>query len=64
MQVSNDLVTWNPADDISIGAGPNGTGPNSVTYTVAENGGAPDTIIVTIPKGAATKKFARVVATQ
>ena len=62
VQVSADLVTWNPADDIAIGA-IDGTGPNGVTYTVAENGGAPDTIMVTIPKGVATKKFARVVAT-
>ena len=62
VQVSADLVTWNPADDIAIGD-IDGTGPNGVTYTVAENGGAPDTIVVTIPKGAASRKFARVVAT-
>ena len=66
VQVSNDLFTWNPADDIAIGnvsnAGP--IGGTGASYTVAENDAAPDTIVVTIPKGAATKKFARVVATQ
>ncbi len=66
VQVSNDLVTWNPADDIAIGnvsnAGP--VGGAGASYTVAENDAAPDTIVVTIPKGAATKMFGRVVATQ
>lgn len=66
VQVSNDLVTWSPADDIAIGnvgnAGP--IGGTGASYTVAENGAAPDTIVVTIPKGAAARKFARVVATQ
>jgi len=62
VQVSSDLVTWNPADDITIGA-IGGSGPNSATYTVANNAGM-DTIVVTIPKAAAAKKFARVVATE
>ena len=61
VQVSADLVNWNPADDITIGA-TNGSGPNGTTYTVDETGTI-DTIVVTIPKGVATKKFARVVAT-
>lgn len=65
VQISTDLSTWNPADEITIGA-TNGSGPNGATYTVAEGPGVDgiDTIVVTIPKAAATKKFARVVATQ
>ena len=31
-------------------------------YTVSENGAAADTIVVTVPKAAVTKKFARVSA--
>jgi hypothetical protein len=66
VQVSDDLVTWDNANDIVIGnignAGP--IGGTGASYTVAENDAAPDTIVVTIPKGAATKKFARVVVTQ
>ena len=63
VQVSSNLVVWNPADDITIGA-TSGTGPNGVTYTVTENGAAADTIVVTIPKAAAPVKFARVVGTR
>jgi hypothetical protein len=65
VQVSNDLVTWNPADDISIGAVGNAgpIGGTGASYTVNDSGSI-DTIVVTIPKGAAAKKFARVVATQ
>jgi hypothetical protein len=63
VQVSSDLVVWNPADDITIGP-ISGTGPNGATYTVTENGAAADTIVVTIPKAAAMKKFARVVGTR
>lgn len=59
VQVSDDLVTWNPANDISIGA-TGGTGPNGATYTVDETGPL-DAIVVTIPKLGAAKKFARVV---
>jgi len=60
VQVSDDLSNWNsPTNDIIIGA-VDGSGPNGATYTVAENGTASDTIVVTIPKGAAPKKFARV----
>lgn len=58
VQVSTDLSTWSPADDIIIGA-TGGSGPNGATYTVDETGTL-DTIVVTIPKGAATKKFVRV----
>ena len=54
VQTSPDLVTW--TDFATIGA-VNGSG-----YTVSENDVAADTIIVTIPKAAATKKFARVTA--
>lgn len=63
VQVSADLVTWNPADDILIGAAtnPGPIGDANASYTVTNNAGL-DTIVVTIPKGAATRKFARVVA--
>jgi autotransporter-associated beta strand protein len=54
VQTSPDLVTW--TDFATIGA-VNGSG-----YTVSENAAAADTIIVTIPKAAASKKFARVTA--
>jgi len=60
VQVSADLVSWNPADDIPIGAA-DGSGPNGATYTV-DDSGTLDNVVVTIPKGAATRKFARVVA--
>lgn len=62
VQVSDDLATWNPADDITIGA-VNGSGPNGASYTVTNSAGM-DTIVVTIPKAAATKKFTRIIATQ
>jgi hypothetical protein len=35
------------------------TGNSSAGVTVAENGAAPDTITVTIPKGTDVRKFAR-----
>jgi autotransporter-associated beta strand protein len=54
VQTSPDLVTW--TDFATIGA-VNGSG-----YTVTENAAAADTIIVTIPKATASKKFARVTA--
>ena len=63
VQVSDDLATWNPANDITIGPGPTGTGPNGASYTV-DDSGTLDAIVVTIPKGLATAKFARVVATR
>jgi autotransporter-associated beta strand protein len=61
VQVTADLAAWNPADDIVIGA-TNGSGPNGASYTVSENGLAPDDITVTIPKGSNAKLFARVIA--
>jgi hypothetical protein len=60
VQVSADLATWNPADEITIGA-TGGTGPNGATYTVDETGDL-DTVVVTIPKNSANTKFARVKA--
>jgi autotransporter-associated beta strand protein len=54
VQTSADLVNW--TNFATIGA-VSGSG-----YTVAENGVAADTIIVTIPKAAAIRKFARVTA--
>jgi hypothetical protein len=65
VQISADLATWNPSDDIIIGpisnAGP--IGGTGASYTVTNISGM-DTIVVTIPKAAAVRKFARVVATQ
>ena len=63
VQVSTDLATWSPADDIIIGAGPTGTGPNGASYTVNDSG-VLDTVTVTIPKAAAARKFVRVMATE
>lgn len=54
VQTSPDLDEW--TDFATIGA-TDGSG-----YTVAENGAAADTIVVTIPRAASTRKFARVVA--
>ena len=51
VQVSADLATWNPADEITIGA-TGGSGPNGATYTVDETGDF-DTVVVTIPKNSA-----------
>lgn len=64
VQVSDDMGTWDPADEITIGSGPTGTGPNEATYTVEENGTGPDLVTVTIPKAMATRKFARVLTTR
>jgi len=61
VQESTDLATWNTADDITIGA-TSGSGSNSATYTVTENGSADDDVVVTIPKSSATKKFVRLKA--
>jgi hypothetical protein len=58
VQVSDDPRTWNPANDIPIN-GTNGSGPNGTSYTVSGNIDGPDTITVTIPKGASARKFAR-----
>lgn len=63
VQVSDDLVIWNPANDIYIVGDVDGTGPNGATDTVNDSGSI-DAIVVTIPKLSAAKKFARVVATR
>jgi autotransporter-associated beta strand protein len=60
-QVSDDPDTWNPANDIIIGAA-DGSGPNGATYTVAENAGDPDSIVVSIPMNGASRKFVRLKA--
>ncbi len=62
VRTSIDLLAWNPADDIVIGAD-DGTGPNGASYTVtADPVTRHDAVVVTIPVGAAGHKFARVVA--
>jgi autotransporter-associated beta strand protein len=67
VQLSADLLTWNPADDIPIAPGNTGNagpiGASNASYTISNSGGM-DTVTVTIPKAAATKKFARVIAIQ
>lgn len=65
VQVSSDLNTWNPADEIVIGAtsNPDPIGPSGASYTVDDTGSL-DTVVFTIPKGAAPVKFARVRAEQ
>jgi hypothetical protein len=60
-QVSADLASW--TDEMTIGA-TSGSGSNGSTYTVAENGSAADTIVATVLKASATKKFMRVVVSQ
>jgi len=62
VQVSSDLGVWDPANDITIGAGPSATGPGGATFTVDEIGTL-DTIVVTIPKAGASRKFVRIKAT-
>ncbi len=62
VQVSENLMNWSAADEIVIGPS-SGSGPNGATYTVDETG-AIDTVVVTIPKGMALKKFARVFTTK
>ena len=61
VQVSADLASW--TDEMTIGA-TSGSGSNGSTYTVAENGAAADTIVATVLKASATKKFMRVVVSQ
>lgn len=61
VQVSTDLSTWNPADDILVGTDTPSSDPEVL---IDEDGANPDIITVTIPKGVDLKKFARVVATQ
>ena len=61
VQVSADLASW--TDEMTIGA-TSGSGSNGSSYTVAENGAAADTIVATVLKASATKKFMRVVVSQ
>jgi autotransporter-associated beta strand protein len=61
VQVSADLASW--TDEMTIGA-TSGSGSNGSSYTVAENGSAADTIVATVLKASATKKFMRVVVSQ
>lgn len=61
VQVSEDLITWNSANDIAIGA-TSGSGPNGSSYIVSE-GADSDAVLVTIPKGNANRKFVRIQAT-
>jgi autotransporter-associated beta strand protein len=65
VELSTDLSFSTPADDITIGpvtdAGP--LAPSNASYTVTNSGGF-DTIVLTLPQGAAPKKFARVKAVQ
>lgn len=65
VELSTDLSFSTPADDITIGpvtdAGP--IAPSNASYTVTNSGGF-DTIVLTLPQGAAPKKFARVKAVQ
>jgi fibronectin-binding autotransporter adhesin len=65
VELSTDLSFSTPADDITIGAitdaGP--IAPSGASYTVSNSGGF-DTITLTVPQGAAPKKFARIKATQ
>jgi hypothetical protein len=65
VELSTDLSFSTPADDITIGpatdAGP--IAPSGASYTVSNSGGF-DTIVLTIPQGAAPKNFARIKAIQ
>ena len=65
VELSTDLTFSTPADDITIGpvtdAGP--IAPSGASYIVTNSVGF-DTIVLTIPQGAAPKKFARVKAVQ
>ncbi|MEO5915967.1 MAG: autotransporter-associated beta strand repeat-containing protein [Luteolibacter sp.] len=65
LQVSDNLGSWPAGNDIAIGP-VSDTGPIGATgasYTVDETS-ALDIIVVTIPKAAGAKKFARVIAVQ
>lgn len=66
LQVSTDLTTWPAAADVIIGAASDtsGTLPGGVTYTVSENDGAPDDIIISIPNGSEPRKYTRIKATR
>jgi hypothetical protein len=61
IQVSDDLQNWAPAMDIPVGAVSDLTGtlPGGATVQVTENDAADDSVEVTIPHGAAARKYAR-----
>ena len=65
VELSADLTFSTPADDITVGPAtePGPIAPSGASYTVSNSGGF-DTITVTIPQGAAPRKFARVKAIQ
>ena len=58
VQWSTDLATWGSPNEVAIG------GASAGIVTVTENGAAPDTIQVAIPRGSNTKLFARVLVTR
>lgn len=58
VQWSNDLATWGSPNEVTVGAASAGI------VTVTENGAAPDTIQVAIPRGSNTRLFARVLVTR
>lgn len=66
LQVSTDLTTWPAAAEVIIGtvSDTSGTLPGGVTYTVTENDGAPDDIIVIIPNGTEVRQYSRIKATR
>ena len=66
LQVGNDLASWPAANDVVIGAVSDTSGalPGGVTYAIAENGAAPDQIVITVPVSAGATRFARVRTTR
>lgn len=62
VQTGSSPTSWNPADEIVIGPSA-GFGPNGASYTVDDTG-THDIIVVYVPKNAASRLFARVVARQ
>jgi hypothetical protein len=59
VQYGSDFTGWT---DVPVGAASTGPDANGVLVSVTENGAAPDTIVVTIPRSNAVagKLFARV----
>jgi hypothetical protein len=60
VEVSNNLSDWTTIPSYLVGAT---TAASDAGVVVVENGAANDTITVTLPMGADTKKFARLAAT-
>jgi autotransporter-associated beta strand protein len=56
LQVSDDLVSWLPVNDVPIGAA------SSAGVTVSENGSAPDTVTISIPPASLPRRFVRLKA--